>query len=101
MYFIKVLFAQQKCGPKPCTKGCIKNKFAAEGRTEWKSKVKKVITTADVLFYSKSSEKRKGYHVRTCPIFHAISVKNKVYISVSARGPHEMISRAVVCPPLV
>ena len=33
-----------------------------------------------------------GHHDRKCPIFHVISLGYKVHLSVSARGPHEMIS---------
>ena len=43
---------------------------------------------------------KKGHHDRKCPIFHAISLGYKVHVSVSAHGRHEMITRAVVCPPL-
>ena len=35
-----------------------------------------------------------GHHDRKRPIFHVISLGYKVHISVSARRPHEMISRA-------
>ena len=73
-------------------------------------KVKKVINVRRCpIFHSKTSEaqKKKGHHDRKCPIFLSISIRNKIYISVSARGPHKMISRAtscgpraVVCPPL-
>ena len=60
-----------------------------------------VITTADVLFYSRNKvESKKGHNDRKCPIFHAISLGYKVHVSVSAHGRHEMITRTVVCPPL-
>ena len=66
----------------------------AEGRTDWKSEIIKVITTADVLFSTRNqvNRKKEGHRVRKCPMFHAISARNKVCISVSACGPYEMIS---------
>ena len=51
-------------------------------------KKKKVYTSADILFFTdiQHGAKKKGVGV---------------YISVSARGPHKMVSRAAVCPPLL
>ena len=34
-------------------------KFEAEGRTDWKNKVRKVITTADVIFSTQNQVKSK------------------------------------------
>ena len=82
----------------------LEKNFEAEGHTDWKSKVKK-----------------KGHHDRRCPIFHSklseeqkkssrpkmsyISqyqvLRNEIYIFVSARVPRKMVSRAVVCSPLI
>ena len=55
--------------------------FEAEGRTDWKSKIKKVITTADVLFSSQNLVK-KGHHVRKCPIFYSISVTTRSNVNI-------------------
>ena len=66
-------------------KAALENNFEAEGCADWKSKAKKVITTADEI----------------CPIFHAISPRNKAYISVSAYEPHKMITRAPCGPQAV
>ena len=85
------------------TKGHIGKKFEAEDGTDWKSKIKKVITTADVLLFSTQNQvknEKKGYHVRRYPIFHSISVRSEVHISASGRGHHKMVSQAVVCPAL-
>ena len=68
------------------TKSRIEKNFEAEGRTDWKNKVKKVITSAGVLFSTQKQamSNKKSHRVRRCPILQAISVKNKVYISLLA-----------------
>ena len=43
-------FFYTKGGQTSRTKGRVGKKFETEDRTDWKSKVKKIITTADVLF---------------------------------------------------
>ena len=46
----------------------------AEARTDWKSKVKEVITTADVLFSTRNQVKsKKEPYDRRCSIFHSKS----------------------------
>ena len=48
--------------------------------------------------------KKKGLHVRRCPIFpkkgSSAWFTIGVCVSVSARGPHKVVLQATVCPPL-
>ena len=70
-----------KGGQTSRTKSRVGKKIETEDRTDWKSNVKKIITTADVLFSAQNqikSKEKKGHQVRKCPIFHSVSVGNKV-----------------------
>ena len=77
---------------KLCTKGRIGKICEAEDRTDWKSRVKKVIARPQMSYFplkiNSRAKKKKCHQVRKCPIFHSKSVGSKVYISVSVRGPH-------------
>ena len=66
-------------------------------------RAKKVINVCRCpIFRSKSSkeQKREKRSSTSANVPYSTEI-SKVYISVSARGPHKMISRTVVCPPLV
>ena len=81
-----------------CAKGRIGKNFEAEGRTDWKSKMKKVITTADVLFSTQNqvqSKKEKGHHVRRCLIFRSKSSEEQKKYKKSSRPQMSYILRNI------
>ena len=88
-------------------RAAFENNFEAEGRTDWKSKIKKVITTANVLFSTqiqvKSIKKRSSRSQMSffSLTFSAMLWKKEKKIfgliqvrSLRARGPQKMVSRA-------